>query len=338
MHLWDRARLGQLVADAAESGMARALQEWSRARLLDGPLDQGMGPWCVLDVDGVLESSRLGAPTLTPASATGLRALRAHGFRPLLATGRGIADVQDRCLRYGLLGGVAEYGGVVYDHRHGIVQELVDDRDATAQATLRDYLAGLEGVSIADGCRTMIRAYRVDREGRRRGLDATTLDAARRRSQGRVSAIQGDAQTDFVAFGVDKGRGVRALLELLGAPGEAPALCVGDSESDVPMLRLGVLARVPAHASALAGHGVVATRAAYQRGFAEAVDTAVGHDAARCDVCGPAPTLPAGASLLQAILGGLEGGRITGLAAAPGILRRARAVTAAARREADERG
>jgi hypothetical protein len=182
----------------------------------------------------------------------------------------------------------------------------------------------------------MIRAYRVDREGRRRGLDDTTLDAARRLSEGRVGAIQGVAQTDFVSFGVDKGRGVRKLLDLLGAPGEAPALCVGDSESDVPMLRLGVLARVPANAAALAGHGIVATRAAYQRGFAEAVDTAVGHGTAPCEICRPAPALPAGAALVDAILGGLEGGRVTGLAAAPSILGCARAVTAAARREADE--
>jgi hydroxymethylpyrimidine pyrophosphatase-like HAD family hydrolase len=336
VHLWDRARLGQLAVDAAERGMARSWQDWARARLLGGPLDRGTGPWCVLDVDGVLESSRLGAPTLTPASATGLRALRAHGFRPLLATGRGIADVQDRCIRYGLLGGVAEYGGVVYDHRHAVVQELVDDRDATALASLRAYLDEQDGVSIAGGCRTMIRAYRVDREGRRRALDATTIDAARRMSEGRVWAIEGVAQTDFVSFGVDKGRGVRALLDLLGARDEVPALCVGDSESDVPMLGLGVLARVPAHASELAGHGIVATRAAFQRGFAEAVDTAVGHDAAPCEICSPAPALPAGAALVAAILGGLEGGRVAGLTAAPSILRRARAVIAAARREADE--
>jgi hydroxymethylpyrimidine pyrophosphatase-like HAD family hydrolase len=333
VHLWDRARLDHLAAEPAEAAMARAWQDWSRARLLDGPLDGGHGPWCVLDVDGVLETSRLGAPTLTPASAAGLRALRAHGFRPLLATGRGFADVQDRCARYGLLGGVAEYGGVVYDHRRGVVQDLVDDRGAAALATLREHLEHQPGVAIAGGSRTMIRAYRVDRLGRRRGLDTATIDAARPFFEGRVGAIPGIVQTDFVAFGVDKGHGVRALLDLLGAPGESPALCVGDSESDVPMLRLATTARVPAHAAALAGHGIVATRAAFQRGFAEAVDDVVGHDQTECTSCAPVPIAPGSAQLVQAILRGLEGGRTTGLAAMPGILRSARDVSSTARRE-----
>jgi hydroxymethylpyrimidine pyrophosphatase-like HAD family hydrolase len=331
VHLWDRVRLDHLATDPAEAAMARAWQDWSCARLLDGPLDGGHGPWCVLDVDGVLETSRLGAPTLTPASAAGLRALQAHGFRPLLATGRGFADVLDRCTRYGLLGGVAEYGGVAYDHRRAIVRDLVDEQGTTALTSLREFLEAQEGVAIAEGCRTMVRAFRLDREGRRRGLDTATIDAARRRSQGRVGAIPGEAQTDFVAFGVDKGHGVRALLDLLGSPGEVPALCVGDSESDLPMLRLAATARVPAHASVLAGHGIAATRSAFQRGFAEAVDDAVGHDKTECSSCAPARAVPAGAALLQAILRGLEGGRVTGLAAAPGILRRARDVTAAAR-------
>lgn len=334
VHLWDRARVGELDVGAAETKAARAWQDWSRARLLDGALDQGTGPWCVLDVDGVLEGSRLGAPTLTPASAAGLRALRDHSFRPLLATGRGYGDLVDRCVRYGLLGGVAEYGGVVYDHRRGVRRELVDPPGARALATLRAHLEDVPGVSIAEGYRTMVRAYRVDGEGRRRCLDPETIESARRRCEGRLCAIPGIAQTDFVAFGVDKGHGVRALLELLDAPGEIPALCVGDSEADVPMLRLGALARVPGNAAALAGHGIVATAASFQRGFKEAVDTAVGHGASPCGTCAPAPVLPVGAALLEALLAGLEGGRATGLAAVPAIARRARAVTAEARRTA----
>jgi len=330
VHVWDRARLGHLAVDAAETAMARAWQDWCRARLLDGPLDLGTGPWCVLDIDGVLECSRLGAPTMTPASAAGLRAMRAHGFRPLLATGRGFSELQDRCLRYGLLGGVAEYGGVVYDRGRAVIRELVDDQDVAALATLRAHLTGLPGVYVADGCLTMVRAFRIGRDGRRRGLDAATIDAARRSSRGRLVAMRGDAQTDFVACGVDKGRGVRALLELLGEPGETPALCVGDGEPDLPMLHLGVLARVPGNAARLAGGGIVATRRTFQRGFAEAVDDLVGHTGAHCRVCPPAPHGPDGASLITAVLAGLEGGRTAALLAAPRVLRRARAVVAGA--------
>ena len=335
VHLWDRARVGELDVGAAETKAARAWQDWSRARLLDGALDQGTGPWCVLDVDGVLEGSRLGAPTLTPASAAGLRALRDHSFRPLLATGRGYGDLVDRCVRYGLLGGVAEYGGVVYDHRRGVRPRA---RRPAGRARPGHPSRPPRG-----------RPGRLDRRGLpdhgprlpRRPRGSSAVPRPRRRSSRPAAAARGAsarspaiAQTDFVAFGVDKGHGVRALLELLDAPGEIPALCVGDSEADVPMLRLGALARVPGNAAALAGHGIVATAASFQRGFKEAVDAAVGHGASPCGTCAPAPALPVGAALLEALLAGLEGGRATGLAAVPAIARRARAVTAEARRTA----
>jgi hypothetical protein len=175
----------------------------------------------------------------------------------------------------------------------------------------------------------MVRAFRVGRDGRRHGLDRATVAAVRRDTRVRLSAIRGDAQTDFVGFGVDKGTGVRALLELLGAGAETPALCVGDGEADLSMLRLGVLARVPSNAARLAGGGVVATRRAYQRGFAEAADTVVGHTAATCRLCPPAPSGPDGAALIAALLRGLEGGRTVGVLAVPRIAQRARAVAAA---------
>src|SRR5207302_611064 len=50
----------------------------------------------------------------TPTAALGLRSLLAHGFRPVLATGRSADDVRDRCRAWGLSGGVAEYGAVTY--------------------------------------------------------------------------------------------------------------------------------------------------------------------------------------------------------------------------------
>ena len=314
VHLWDRARLGQLARDASDTGMARAWQAWAAERLLDGRLDEGTGPWCVLDVDGVLECGRLGAPTITPASASALRALRAHGFRTVLATGRSLAEVQDRCARFGLLGGVAEYGGVAYAHHRGLVRELVDDRDVAALAALRASLHDLDGVVVAEGFQTMVRAYRLDPEGRRRALDPAIVDEARHSSQGRLSAIRGDAQTDFVAFGVDKGKGVGALLELLGEPGAPIGLAVGDGEPDLPVLRRAETARVPSNARELAGGSIVATRASFQRGLDEAVGALVGHETATCAVCGPAPSLPPGAALLAAVLAGVEGGASSGSA------------------------
>jgi hydroxymethylpyrimidine pyrophosphatase-like HAD family hydrolase len=323
VHLWDRQRLSMLAPDLAMTGMARAWQDWVRARLLDGPLNDGTGAFCVLDVDGVLEQSRLGAPTLTPASAAGLRALRAHGFRPLLATGRSVLELRDRCARLGLLGGVAEYGGVAYAHATGVARELVDDRDLAALAELRDHLASVPGVLLAHGFSTMVRAYRLDGAGRPRGLPPELVDASRHASRGRLCTIRGLAQTDFVPFGVDKARGLDAVLALLGETGAPIALAVGDGEPDLPVLRRAALARVPRNAAALERPWLTVTKGAYQRGFLEAVDEACGHGRATCARCGPAPELDEAALLLAAVLRGLEGGRATGLAAMPAMLEHA---------------
>ncbi len=325
VHLWDRTRRARLRPDAAERAMACAWQEWGRARLLGAPLDTGTGPWCVLDVDGTLESSRMGVAALTPSAARGLRALRDHGCRPLLATGRSSAEVVDRCQRYGLLGGVAEYGAVVVTGS-GELRELVDAEDRAALDVLRAQLGAVAGVVLADGHRCTVRAYRLDSHGRRRGLDPATIDGARHGSGGRLYAVQGVAQTDFVPFAVDKGRGVRALLALLGDPEGVVALGVGDSEPDLAMLRLATSAWVPRNAGNLGGRGVAVTRAAVQRGLAEAVDDLLGHDARPCPTCVAPPAGSAASTLLVRLLEGLEGGRRTALSALPGLLAQARRV------------
>lgn len=74
---------------------------------------------CAFDLDGVLETRWHDFPAITPAGALALRALSRHGFRPVLATGRSLREVQSRCAAYRLAGGVAEYGAVIYDHIRG---------------------------------------------------------------------------------------------------------------------------------------------------------------------------------------------------------------------------
>ncbi|HLK45677.1 MAG TPA: hypothetical protein VKT18_06790, partial [Acidimicrobiales bacterium] len=330
VQLWDRQRQQALAPDQAERLMACALQDWARARLLGRSLDGADGPWCVLDVDGTLESSRLlGAPTVTPSGADALRALRAHGYRTVLATGRSVGEVRDRCVRFGLHGGVAEYGSALYVRATDAVHELVDDDQRGALASARERLGREGGVVLADGFASSVRAYVVTASGRRRALPAGLVDEVRRAAHGRLWAIQGVAQTDLVPFGVDKGRGVLALLELLDGPGVRPVLCVGDSEPDLAMLRLAPRARVPANAATLAGAGVVATRRVAQRGLAEAVDGLVGHGTAPCATCTPRPLGTPATALVVAALEGLEAGRRTSLAALPGLWRAARAVRAA---------
>ena len=101
-----------------------------------------------------------------------------------------------------------------------------------------------------------VRAYRRDPSGRRRGLlpETASLAIEQAAGEGRLRAIQGDSQTDFVPVGIDKGVGLRALvaaLEPSTSVSQVPvALAVGDTVSDLPLLACARLGLAPAHADA----------------------------------------------------------------------------------------
>jgi phosphoglycolate phosphatase-like HAD superfamily hydrolase len=338
VHLWDLGRLDQLDTYAAEVAASRVWQEWARARLLKGPLQSPEGPWCALDVDGVLETSRLGPPVLTPSAGRGLRALDAHGYRVVLATGRSHVELEDRCARYGLSGGVAEYGGVVYDHRSGVAHTLLDDGQRAALDGCRAQLSTLTDVELPDQFCASVRAFRRGPNGTRRCLDDVTIGSVLGAARGALQAHRGVAQVDFVPEGVDKATGLAAARSLLGAPGAPIAVAVGDSAADSSMLRDAERGFVPAHARHLAGGSVRATSNSFQRGFLDAVTHVLGHRPGGCPTCRDDTELgnrPEGAALVTAVLAGLEGGRVRGLSVAPGLLARSRRALGSPRASAE---
>ncbi|HEY6460204.1 MAG TPA: hypothetical protein VIY73_08630, partial [Polyangiaceae bacterium] len=287
----------------------RALQAYFRQVYFADLPAAGDGPLCGIDIDGVLESDHLGVPALTPISALALRSLLAHGYRPVLVTGRSLVDVRERCEAYGLVGAVAEYGAVAYGRASGSVRDL-RGVDAAAITSLLTELRAREGILIDEDYDYAIRAYVRDARGRRGPLAPEAITAARRAAgveEDRVIAIGGDAQTDFVAASTDKARGVIALAAELGeAPPIKLALAVGDTRADAPMLDLAERAFAPAHAKHALGRYTV-TRAPYQQGFAEAVGGLIGHSCGGCDRCRLDPP-SAERRLLLGLLGLREAG------------------------------
>ncbi|MDX6700523.1 MAG: hypothetical protein QOF26_749, partial [Baekduia sp.] len=112
-HLWSHERAAP-DDPAPRRAAAVAMQAYMHEVYFADLAPDGNGPLCALDVDGVLELGVLGFPALTPVAAQALRALTAHGHRPVLATGRSEQEVIERCAAYRLAGGVAEYGAVVH--------------------------------------------------------------------------------------------------------------------------------------------------------------------------------------------------------------------------------
>ena len=282
------------------------LQRYYRETLLDDAQNAINGPLCGIDVDGVLESMSLGFSATSPMGAMSLRTLVRHGFRLVLATGRSLSEVRERCMAYGLAGGVAEYGAVVYDRTRGESEVLLDDTARAALFSLRDALRKTPAVFIDPAYVHVVRAFRIDREGRRRGLSQSAAEEALTKVgyTDSVRAIQGFFQTDFVAVSTRKEIGLRRLAQRLDVHSEQPfAMAIGDTYEDIGMLRLARLGVAPANAdTALRRSGATVLRRPAQAGLAEAVTRLIGHPAGGCPICAP-PALPPSSRTLMALLG-----------------------------------
>jgi hypothetical protein len=214
---------------------------------------------------------------------------------------------------------VAEYGSVVHDQARGVSVQVVDDADRALLDRLRAALSRAPGTRVDEDYRYSVRAYRTgDGWG---PVPAEALEGALAslgEDRRRLRVVPGRYQTDVVAAAVDKGRGLRALAELLGrAEGRSPALrlAIGDTGSDLPMFAVAEQAYAPANADAdVRGSGVTVLRQAYAAGVDAAVARVLGHRPGDCPGCRPA-RYPAGTRLLLTILDAPRAGR-AGLPAA----------------------
>jgi hydroxymethylpyrimidine pyrophosphatase-like HAD family hydrolase len=308
VHLWDRARNDHLTDSQMRRASSRAVLRYLATCYLTDLPEPGDGPIVALDGDGVLETDPLGYPATTPAGALTLRGLRRHGYRPVLVTGRSLDEVRERCEIYKLVGGVAEYGSVVYRHDPPEVIELITPQQRVALAGLRKGLATTPGVQLDTDYSYAVRAFRVDSAGQRHALDDDIVsDVLLRAGNPSAYVVAGQGQTDFVATGIDKGQGLRMLAQLLGSP--RIALAVGDTAADLPMLRLAHTAYLLANATPEAKKsGIPVLRRPYQTGLSLAAARLLGHQPGQCPLCRP-PVLGRGSRLLLAILAAPEAGR-----------------------------
>jgi hydroxymethylpyrimidine pyrophosphatase-like HAD family hydrolase len=267
------------------------------------------GALCAIDIDGVLETGSLGYSSVTPLGALALRSLKAHGYRPILVTGRSAEEVRDKCNSFGLAGGVGEYGAALYNSHTDQIHELLSAADRDDLDRLRSALSHFENVCVASRYRRAVRAS-VMSDGKLMPLpDATVRDALEACGlTGRVRAIHGLAQTDFMVTTVDKATGLKALLERLNPlrePSLEPplAFAIGDTVEDVPMLEMAKIRVAPANADA----GVEATSAIRmsgqsQSGLAEGIRLLIGHVPGRCAECRP-PALSRDADIVVTAFG-----------------------------------
>jgi hypothetical protein len=280
----DAHRRGLAHRGQIERLSSLAVRRYLARRVLGDAQCPTDGPLCALKLDGVLEHANLGWPSPTPASVLAMRSLMIHGFRPVVVSDHSVTQVRDLCVTFGMPGGVAEYGAVVYEPGDEQVMDLV--RPAASER-VRLALTSRPGVAVDPDYRVVVRATALARAGRR-PLHRAVVEDLMAAHPG-FSAIPGDRHTDFVAAEVDQGKGLAALARLLGhgpaGDGPAPiAAAVGNSAADLRMLDV-------AQRPFLLGPS-------RRRGLVQIVSRLVGHAPGSCPRCAPPPVDRRGRQML----------------------------------------
>lgn len=298
VHLWDLNRQHRISNEIYSRRMAKIIQGYYSEIYFHDLPEMHYGESCALDIDGVLETNQLNSPSLTESSARSIYALCRHGYRVLLATGRSLDELKERCAAYHLPGGVAEYGAVLYDRASEKVVSLLDDTDRANLYKLRGRLLNIPGVCLDPDYNYSIRAYQKDQSGKHIALSAEfvaqVLDESGTLSV--ITAIQGVAQTDFVVKKTNKGSALREWLAYFDTESHQSgedatkskpfALAIGDSSADLSLLAVAEQSFAPAHARFdKSSIDIKKTSLPYQRGFEQAVTKLLRHKPGSCPTC-----------------------------------------------------
>jgi len=221
-------------------------------------------PLIALDVDGVIDRRLFGFPATTAAGVRALRQLAACDYSVVLNTARSAAEVKAYCEAYSLAGGVAEYGGYLWDAVRGCGRVLIDPESARQLEALRAALRQIPGVFLDDRHIYSIRAftYRSNPDGLLSKLLASVQGAAigdgavapistllvkqviAEHGLDRLRVHQTTIDTTIVVRDVDKGTGLVALRDWVLGP-DSETIAVGDSDADLAMFRYATRSFAP---------------------------------------------------------------------------------------------
>lgn len=133
--------------------------------LMDIRRDVGGKVWA-LDIDGSVETDRLGFESTSPAGVKALRLLLTHGQRVFGCTGSSLGELRERCHTFGLLGGVAERGGVIWDNQRNEALPMISEEARLSIGQLRDALLNQTDVLVDPRYQYSLRLSRHSEEGR----------------------------------------------------------------------------------------------------------------------------------------------------------------------------
>jgi hydroxymethylpyrimidine pyrophosphatase-like HAD family hydrolase len=244
-------------------------------------------PLVVLDVDGVVDKLIFGFPSTTPAGIEAISLLHRHELTVALNTARPLAEVKEYCAAYGLVGGVAEYGAVVWDGVSDQARVLVRDESLEQLTRARAALERIPGVFLDEAYRYSIRAYVFERGTTVPLPTLLVRNLLAEIGADRLTSHQTFVDTTILAREVDKGRGLTALLHLAGQTG-AETIAIGDSDADLAMFGVAGRSFAPSHLSCRSSARLLDCRIMdrpFQLGLLRAVRALVHPDGERCRAC-----------------------------------------------------
>jgi hypothetical protein len=165
-------------------------------------------------------------------------------------------------------GAVAEYGSAIWDRSTGRSESLLDDDEKEALENVRLAARLLPDVHVDTRYGSSVRARQYI-GGKLKSLDTAQVASLVQAGAGRVRAIAGMRQTDFVSVARDKGSGLQQLCDRWGFRGRV--FSVGDAESDLPVAVRATRAYTPRHRDDSLGDAAIHLRQERQRAVLEAV-------------------------------------------------------------------
>jgi hydroxymethylpyrimidine pyrophosphatase-like HAD family hydrolase len=248
---------------------------------------QWHGPLVVTDIDGVMDRMVFGFPLTTAAGIQAISLLHAHGYAIALNTARTLDEVKLYCRAFGFAGGVAEYGGVIWDAVRGREQVLVSSESLHELDRVRDALRHIPGVFLNEDYKNSLRAYTLKGDKTIPIPSMIVQDTITSLGIKSLRIVHTGLDTAVLAKDLDKGTGLLAMQDFVGFGG-TKVFSIGDSEPDLAMFRVSTGSFAPGNVTCRREARALGTWIAareYQPGLLEAVRRIVHTDGEPCDRC-----------------------------------------------------
>lgn len=244
-------------------------------------------PLVVTDVDGVLDRMVFGFPSTTASGVSAILLLHSHGFAIAINTARTLEEVRQYCRAYGFAGGVAEFGGAIWDAVQGQEHVLVSSESQHEMEQARHAFRRIPGTFQNDNYRYSLKVYTYQGARTVPLAPLVAQDVLAELGLNRLQIHHTGIDTIITAKETDKGTGLLALADITGVP-TASMLTIGDSAPDLDMFRFAGRSFAPANVSCRGEAKSLGCRIvdrAYQPGLLQIARMIVHPDGNTCGRC-----------------------------------------------------